>query len=171
MFTLADDLEIGTYLHRLSIEKYGSARKFGIACLKESNRAADESAVQSMATHLSEIKLGKTAVQLQDLPIFSRLLGVSCEEILSAGKSFAPVSDRLTNYSVSFSEDPQIWEKYINQKEQIILNADEYGKTVIDYALEFKNYDFLKYLMDNDYIWFVSADEKTGPIISGQGQA
>lgn len=40
-------------------------------------------------------------------------------------------------------------------EEQIILNADEYGKTVLDYALEFENYDFMKYLMEQGHIQFV----------------
>ena len=38
-------------------------------------------------------------------------------------------------------------------------DADEYGKTVIDYALEYENYDFLKYLTEKKYIWFVGKDE------------
>lgn len=38
-----------------------------------------------------------------------------------------------------------------------MLNLDEYGKTVIEYALDFKNFAFLKYLIENKYLWFVDA--------------
>ena len=53
------------------------------------------------------------------------------------------------------SKKQKDWDSYINREDKLILNYDEYGKSVIDYALEFENYDFLKYLMNNDYIWFV----------------
>lgn len=39
------------------------------------------------------------------------------------------------------------------------MNTDEYNKTVIDYALEFENYEFLKFLTDKKYIWFVGNDK------------
>jgi hypothetical protein len=112
-----------------------------------------------MSNRLSQILNGKKGVQLEDLQFFSKLLDVSCEEILSAGKSFSVSSNRVTNYSIALSHDNKEWEKYVNREDQLILNADEYGKTVIDYALEYENYDFLKYLTDKKYIWFVGTDE------------
>lgn len=35
------------------------------------------------------------------------------------------------------------------------MNYDEYGKSVVDYALEFKNYDFIKYLISGGHLNFV----------------
>lgn len=49
------------------------------------------------------------------------------------------------------------------------MNADEYGKTIIDYALDAENYDLLKYLMDKKYIWFVGGDEKDYFVNFGAG--
>ena len=46
----------------------------------------------------------------------------------------------------------------MHREDKLILNCDEYGKTVLDYALEFKNLEFLKYLMEKKYIWFVDMD-------------
>ena len=57
------------------------------------------------------------------------------------------------------SADEREWEAFIQREDQLILNADEYGKTVIDYALEFRNYGLLKYLTDHKYIWFVGTDK------------
>ncbi len=66
----------------------------------------------------------------------------------------------MTNYSVAFSKDKKTWKEYVERPDKLILNEDEYGKNVIDYALEFGNYAFLKYLMDNDYIYFIDDDRQ-----------
>lgn len=113
-----------------------------------------------MANRLSQILNGKKEIQLYDLPLFCRLLEVSCEDILSAGMSRTPASARLTNYTAAFSKDRREWESYVNREDSPILNADEYGKTFIDHALEAGNYDLLKYLMDKHYIWFVGAEKE-----------
>lgn len=106
---------------------------------------------------IRDIIAGKKGVQLYDLPVFIELLDASCEEILSADEVFVPNSKKVTNYLVSFSKDKNIWQHYINHEEKLMANADEYGKTVLDYALEFKNYEFLKYLVDNN--WFVDNED------------
>lgn len=53
---------------------------------------------------------------------------------------------------MAFSRNPKEWEAYMNREDNLFLNYDEYGKSVVDYALEFKNYDFIKFLMEMD-IW------------------
>lgn len=161
MFELADNKKIGEYLKKaIEKKKYDSVRKFCKACLKERNLSTDDNdELRNMCNRLSQIIKGKKGIQLTDLPVFSKLLDMSCEEILSAGKCVKPVSKRLTNYYIANSKDKKEWEYYINRADQLILNADEYGKTVIEYALEFENYDFLKYLTDNKYIWFVGDNE------------
>ena len=157
MFMLEKNNEkVGKYLNGLILEKYQKVRRFCIAYIKLSGLDEnDSSVIAKMQNRMSQIIQGKKAIQTYDLPIFCELLGVSCEEILSAGKSFTPISGHITNYEIAFSKDKAVWDKYINHKDKLILNPDEYNKTVIDYALEFKNYDFLKYLMDKGYIWFV----------------
>lgn len=158
LFKLEEKQEIGNYLKKLIDENYESQASFCKAYLEADNREFDE--LQNMANRLSQIIKGAKAIQTYDLPIFTKLLNVTCEEILSAGKSFVPDSKRMTNYNIAFASDPNVWEDYINRDEQLILNSDEYGKTVIDYALEFKNYEFLKYLMDKKYIWFVDTKDE-----------
>ena len=111
-----------------------------------------------MANRLSQIIKGKKAIQFYDLPFFTKLLGISCEHILSAGEYCTPTTTRVTNYSIACSKNPEEWEAYIHRPDKLILNCDEYRKTVLDYALEFGNYALLKYLLDNDYIWFDSRE-------------
>jgi hypothetical protein len=122
-----------------------------------------------MSNRLSQIIKGTKGIQTYDLPIFTALLGVSCEQLLSAGEIFVPISNRVTNYSVAFSHDVATWESYINREDKLILNSDEYGKTVIDYSLEFKNYALLKHLVKNGYIWFVKQDTKSYGLTFGAG--
>lgn len=157
MFILEKNNEkIGAYLNQLILAKYPNVRRFCIAYLKLGNLDwHDDAVIAKMQNRMSQIIKGNKAIQIYDLPIFCELLDVSCEEIVSAGKHFVPISGHVTNYEIAFSKDKAMWDKYINREDKLILNPDEYNKTVIDYALEFKNYDFLKYLTDNGYIWFV----------------
>lgn len=156
MFKLNENEKIGGYLAELIFSKYKSQRQFSRECIKgEGGDENDERLISNMSNRISQITQGNKSVQLRDLPIFTRLLGVSCEEILSAGECFGPTSAHLTNYSVALTKNRDIWEEYINREDKIILNSDEYGKTIIDYALEFKNFELLKYFMEHGYIWFV----------------
>lgn len=161
-----DNAKIGKHLEKLILSKHKSIRQFCekyLKCVNENdNYQVEVKELDNMATRMSAIIKGKKSIQFYDLPIFCKLLEVSCEEIITAGRHYEPISGHVTNYEIAFSKDSNKWEKYINRPDKLILNSDEYCKTVIDYALEFKNYDFLKYLMDKNYIWFVDNSEDNG---------
>ena len=59
--------------------------------------------------------------------------------------------------------------KYINREYKLILNSDEYGNTVIDYAIRFKNYKFLKFLIEKGFIWFDCGDCNKYALTFGAG--
>lgn len=158
MFELASNQEIGQYIDSLIREKGISTRQFCKMILAEANMPDTPTNLQKMQNRMSQIKSGNKGVQLSDLPVFSKLLGVTCEEILSAGTSFVKDNSRQTNYSVAFSNDPKEWEEFVQRTDKLILNPDEYGKNAIDYAIEFKNYSFLRFLMEKKYIWFDNGD-------------
>ncbi len=160
MFVLANKEKIGQYLTSHIEERFKNHRQFCIEYLKTTGKEANSEQVRQMSNRLSPILHGKNEIQLYDLPVFCQLMEVSCEDILSAGESHAPTSSHLTNYSTAFSKDECEWEAYVNREDSPILNADEYGKTIIDYALEVENYDFLKYLTDKKLIWFVGAEKE-----------
>ena len=151
--------DIGTHVSELIHDKYKSVRQFCQKYLEERYQDFDDTALKNIQNRFSQILNGNKGVQLDDLPVLSHLLGVSMEDIVSAGTSFAPVTNRVTNYSIANSQDEKEWEKYINRDDKLILNADEYNKTVIEYALEAGNYEFLKYLVNKGYIWFVGTDK------------
>lgn len=160
MFKVIDDKRIGQYLTELIDNKFVSRRKFCTRYLELAKRSTDDVEIRNMANRLSQILKGTKAIQTYDLPIFSEILGVTCEEILTAGTYYVPRFNRLTNYSVAFSGDEELWDRYVNCEDKLILNPDEYGKTVIEYALDFGNYKFLKYLVDKGYIWFVDNNKQ-----------
>lgn len=155
MFKIEKDNEkIGKYLFNLIDQKYESKRAFCRAYIYAAGQEPSNETINNMSNRLSQIIKGKKAIQTYDLPFFTELLGVSCEQILSAGECSSPIAARVTNYSIACSKDRAEWDKYINRSDKLILNSDEYCKTVLDYALEFCNYEFIKYLIDHKYIWF-----------------
>lgn len=165
-----DNTKIGKHLSDLiKNSAYKNDRQFGIAYLNLRDGEANPDDIQKIQNRICQIKKGNKGIQIEDLPIFSELLGVSIEDILSAGTALAPASNRKSNYSIAFSKDPAEWESYIQRDDRLILNPDEYDKTAIDYALEAGNYSFLKYLTDKGYIWFVGDDKKEYYIGFGAG--
>lgn len=164
MFELKNNEEIGAYLKKLILSKYPSQRQFCIAYIDLAMDFSDDpqdqrsEEVRKLTNRLSQILKGEKGIQTYDLPIFSELLGVSCEQMLSAGEVAKPIASRRTNYNIAFSTNERDWIEYINHKDCIASYADEFGKTVVDYAIEFKNYAFIKFLIDRGYITLVSDD-------------
>lgn len=160
MFRSKTNEEIGAYISRLIEENFKSISDFCRAYLTLQNPNYNEEEFKNIKNRISQIRNGKKSIQVYDLQYFCELFGVSCEQILSAGDCYVPNSNRITNYDIAQSKDKEVWKRYIQREDKLIMNADEYCKTVLDYALEFGNYDFLKYLMNEGYIWFVDSDRK-----------
>lgn len=158
MFELANNEKIGIYLKEKIGEKFEKQRHFCKRYLECTGKELNDDEIRKVQNRLIQIIKGNKSIQIYDLPIFCELLDVTCEEILSAGENFAESSKRMTNYSIAFSNDENEWLKYINREDKLIVNSDEYGNTVIDYAIKFKNYKFLKFLIEKGFIWFDCGD-------------
>lgn len=162
MFEIKSNQEIGAYLKEVILSKYPSCRQFCVAYvdltldLQDDPNDIRSDEIRKLTNRLSQILKGVKAIQTYDLPVFSELLGISCEEMLTAGAVRKPILYRRTNYNIAFSQDENDWKEYLAREDCIAAYADEFGKTVVDYALEFKNYKFLRFLMENGYIQFVS---------------
>lgn len=169
MFKLDDKIIIGQYLKKLIDEKFKNQSNFCKAYISSFGREVNEEEIKNMENRLSQMIKGKKSIQTYDLPIFTKLLDVTCEEILSAGKTFVQKNNRLTNYGIAFSKDKNLWEEYINHDDKPFLNPDEYCKTVLDYAIEFNNFDFIKYLIDKRIIWFGSMEFNSFIHVFGAG--
>ena len=162
MYRAEENCKIGEYIGKLIARKYGADRQFAIAYIKLRDGMDDEPTsdeIQRVANKICQMKKIGKGIQISDLPILSELLEVSVDSILSAGKVAKPAPARTTNYSVAFSKDKKVWKEYIDRPDKLILNEDEYGKNVIDYAIEFGNYGFIKYLIDNDYIYLIDEEQ------------
>ena len=165
MFEIKSNQEIGAYLKEVILSKYPSCRQFCVAYvdltldLQDDPNDIRSDEIRKLTNRLSQILKGVKAIQTYDLPVFSELLGISCEEMLTAGAVRKPILYRRTNYNIAFSQDENDWKEYLAREDCIAAYADEFGKTVVDYALEFKNYKFLRFLMGNGYIQFVSHEE------------
>jgi hypothetical protein len=57
----------------------------------------------------------------------------------------------------------------MQREDKLFLNYDEYGKSVIDYALDFKNYEFIKYLIYEGFIWLVDPNKAPDGLNYGAG--
>ena len=158
MFVVKSNEEIGSHLKELILGKYKSVRQFCLAYLGLSPNSdpEDPQEIRNTTNRFSQILKGNKAIQTYDLPIVSELLGVSCEDILSCGETKVPLTNRRTNYNIAFSTNKADWEEYLAREDCIAAYADEFGKTVLDYALEFRNYGFIKYLISKGYVKLVS---------------
>jgi len=157
-----NDKKIGEHLKKLIDERgYKSTADFCRRYLIEKNNTVNYTEdnlnedLKTAKNTFSKIISGKQRITLEQLPILSKLLCVSCEEILSAGKKYAPTINHITNYEIAQSHDRKDWDEYMKREDKLFLNCDEYRKSVIDYAFEFKNYAFMKYLLEEGFIWFV----------------
>ena len=165
MFELKTNEEIGAYLKKVILSKYPSCRQFCVAYIDLTIDFSDDpqdlrsEEIRKLTNRLSQILKGKKSIQTYDLPVFSELLGISCEQMLSAGAVAKPITNRRTNYNIAFSTDERDWIEYINREDCIASYADEFGKTVVDYAIEFKNYGFIRFLIENGYITLISDDK------------
>ena len=172
MFKLKDNKEIGEYLNYLILQKYKSVRQFCQKYLRIVGIDANNNdEIRKMANRMSQIINGAKSIQTYDLPVFTELLDVTCEQILSAGEYCVPKTRRVTNYSIAFSKSKKEWDEYIRREDKLILNPDEYDKTVIDYAIEAGNYKLLKYLMEKNIFGLWITSTKTLIFIALLGQA
>lgn len=149
-----DNKAIGIYISGIIDSKFSSSRDFCRKWLALNNEVENEDTIRNKANRLSQIKNGSKYIQTYDLPAFSELLGVSFEQILSAGKRGASNAVRMTNYYIAQSQSEREWQEYIDRDDKPILCKDEFGLNTIEYALQFQNYSFIKFLMDKGYIWF-----------------
>ena len=159
MFQLAEPNAIGSHLKDLIKERYKNPRQFCIAYLKLQGGSINDEEIRKLSNRFFQILKGTKRIQVDDLPFVSKLLDISCEEILSAGQCLKPTSNHVTNYSIALSDNQEEWDNYIEREDKLVLNYDEYGKSVLDYAYEFKNYPLLKYMFQKGYIRFKDAAE------------
>lgn len=150
---IASSMEIGNYLKKIIIQKYSNTKEFCYEYLMhQGNQQAND--ISLISKHFANVLKGLDSLSLDDIEILSDLLDLSYEEILTAGKNHSYNDQRMNNYKLVFTDDPKLWEEYFKREDKAFMHCDEYGKSIIDYCLEYKRYALLKYLYDKEYIWF-----------------
>ena len=114
-----NNTKIGKYLADIIEQKYKSRRSFCSDYILARGEEPTSETINNMSNRLMQIVKGNKAIQTYDLPYFTELLGISCEQILSAGECSAPLTNRVTNYSIACSKDPKEWDKYINREDDM----------------------------------------------------
>ncbi len=151
MFILAANKEIGNYLSDKIRENYPNIRQFAKAFLEKRDEEASEESIRQQSNRFYQIVKGAKQLQITDLPYVCDMLDITCENILSAGKS-PNYYDRRTNYSVAASKNPEIWKKYLDDEKNPIWSNDEYGKSILDYIVQFRNAELFDFLLENGLV-------------------
>jgi len=96
---------------------------------------------------------GKAYPGADNLFYLAQALEVSADELLDAEyvKNEDGDDRKFTLYSVARSDDETIWEEFLKQTSGedmhfMYLNCDEFGKNLLDYMIEFGNFDLLEVL-------------------------
>ena len=152
MFTLASDEMIGKNLRELIINRYHNIQVFVTECLEEQGESITERSQKRMANKLSQIFNGHNRLQVSDLKLFSTVLDVSPEYILSAGQDYGLKRRQLTNAATARSLKPAVWKRYLMMHTE--RDVDEYGKTLVEYAMEYRNHALIHYLVETGRIKF-----------------
>lgn len=149
-----DNEKMGIYLAGCIDKSYKTRREFCRKYLKLRDGSYTNDDVVKMSNRLSQILKGKKMIQSYDLLYFSRLLNISCEEIISGGEYVGPITNRVTSYTIASSDEPEKWEEYIELREKLNMShdEDEYGKTLMDYAIELENDQLINYLINREKI-------------------
>ena len=124
-----NDKKIGEHLKELIDERgYKTIADFcrNYLKLKYSHQEITDTILQNERNRFGAILKGDKKIQTHDLPILSELLCVSCEEILSAGKCYAPTINHVTTYEIAQSHDRKVWDEYMKREDRLFLNCDEY---------------------------------------------
>ena len=134
-------------------KKYKSEAEFCREYIKrrsaqEESFVVSDNTEKNMYEALRRMKRGEECIQIKQLPYFTELLGVTCEDILSLDKPIEADRERITSYNTACSSDEKVWEEYFNHKECLGAYCDEYGMTVVDYAIKLRNYGLIKFIAE-----------------------
>lgn len=87
------------------------------------------------------------------LLVLSQILNVSVESILRGEDIINGYGDRPTAYSAALSGDARIIDRLFGNEEYDVWlhTTDEYGKSFVDYVIEFNNYSAFKTAIEKGY--------------------
>ena len=102
-------------------------------------------------SHIGKWFSDEHGIDSENLLLLSKILNVSIESILSGKDIDGCYTERATAYSAAYSGDESIIDRLFCNNEITVEDKDEYGRSFIDYVIEFDNYRALKIAVSRGY--------------------
>lgn len=119
----------------------------------------EESDYNTIKTNFSKMISGERKFKYEYIPLIERKLKTTFDYILN-GKSknlneFIPRGINYTAFMDIYNKYQTLLEE-LKSNENILLIYDEYKKNIVDYIIDYKSINGIKYLLDNDLLKYLN---------------
>ncbi len=148
--TIKDKNEVGVYINFLLNERQWKQADLSKKLTEIEGRPVSRD-------NVSKWIAGERYPGIDHIYYLAQVFNVSIENILMAGSQRDNFDDRLFSlYAVAKSGDKKRLDQLMNLENEygtkIVENYDEFDKTILDYLIEFKRVDLIKYMFEKGYI-------------------
>ena len=148
--TIKDKNEVGGYINFLLNERQWKQADLSKKLTEIEGRPVSRD-------NVSKWIAGERYPGIDHIYYLAQVFNVSIENILMAGSQRDNFDDRLFSlYAVAKSGDKKRLDQLMNLENEygtkIGENYDEFDKTILDYLIEFKRVDLIKYMFEKGYI-------------------
>ena len=148
--TIKDKNEVGVYINFLLNERQWKQADLSKKLTEIEGRPVSRD-------NVSKWIAGERYPGIDHIYYLAQVFNVSIENILMAGSQRDNFDDRLFSlYAVAKSGDKKRLDQLMNLENgygtKIGENYDEFDKTILDYLIEFKRVDLIKYMFEKGYI-------------------
>lgn len=148
--TIKDKNEVGVYINFLLNERQWKQADLSKKLTEIEGRPVSRD-------NVSKWIAGERYPGIDHIYYLAQVFNVSIENILMAGSQRDNFDDRLFSlYAVAKSGDKKRLDQLMNLENEygtkIGENYDEFDKTILDYLIEFKRVDLIKYMFEKGYI-------------------
>lgn len=148
--TIKDKNEVGVYIDFLLNERQWKQADLSKKLTEIEGRPVSRD-------NVSKWIAGERYPGIDHIYYLAQVFNVSIENILMAGSQRDNFDDRLFSlYAVAKSGDKKRLDQLMNLENEygtkIVENYDEFDKTILDYLIEFKRVDLIKYMFEKGYI-------------------
>lgn len=150
VMTIKDKNEVGVYIDFLLNERQWKQADLSKKLTEIEGRPVSRD-------NVSKWIAGERYPGIDHIYYLAQVFNVSIENILMAGSQRDNFDDRLFSlYAVAKSGDKKRLDQLMNLENEyetkIGENYDEFDKTILDYLIEFKRVDLIKYMFEKGYI-------------------
>ena len=157
--TIKDKNEVGVYIDFLLNERQWKQADLSKKLTEIEGRPVSRD-------NVSKWIAGERYPGIDHIYYLAQVFNVSIENILMAGSQRDNFDDRLFSlYAVAKSGDKKRLDQLMNLENEygtkIGENYDEFDKTILDYLIEFKRVDLIKYMFEKGYMFMWETQTNT----------